>query len=350
MKTIYQYIMVMLSLMLVASCNNDGDTVTLSGFEAGELKATATDVVLTSEQSGNLVLAFAWNASELSVTQSDKYGTSAGLLVNTLQLSTESGFSSIKEYTETNYSKSFTGSVLNTLALSLGGKAGEATTIYARLKSSIGANQDPLYSNVVSVKVTPYEKVFYLYMPKADSYTDFSNKLCSREGDGEYEGYVQASQWDNFKFSTEANMTTGTVYGSSASGLYILDSSDAMWNIWFDEGGYFLIKASTNTQTWSKTAITSFSITGEFNAWSLTSDVMTYDSTTKKWSVTCNISNVLYGIQIIGNQNWSFKYGDADGNGELTSGESIPVSEAGTYTITMDLSDPVKYTYTIAKN
>ncbi|WP_321479908.1 DUF5111 domain-containing protein [uncultured Bacteroides sp.] len=350
MKTINQYIFVMLSFFLLVSCNNDGDTAVLSGFGAGELKASVTDIVLTNELNGNLVLSLAWNTAEPVVSPSDKYGTAADLVTNILQFSTESNFATIKEFTETNSAKSFIGSALNSLALNMGAKAGQPITLYARLKSVLGGNVEPEYSNVVSLNITPFEKAFYLYMPKANNYTDFSNKLCSREGDGKYEGYVEAAQWDNFKFSTEASMTTGTVFGSAPNSLYSLDSSSDQWNIWFDEGGYFLVKANTNTLTWSKTAITSFCVTGEFNGWSLSDDPMTYDSTTKKWSVTCNISTVLYGIQIIGNQNWDFKYGDNDATGELSAGESIAIAQTGVYTITMDLSDPTKYTYTITKN
>ncbi len=100
--------------------------------------------------------------------------------------------------------------------------------------------------------------------------------------------------------------------------------------------------------TWSKTAVTSFCVTGEFNSWSLTANPMTYDATNKVWTTVCNISTVLYGIQIIGNQNWDFKYGDTNANGTLTlGGGNIVVNTPGTYTITMDLSNPGKYTYSI---
>jgi hypothetical protein len=121
-----------------------------------------------------------------------------------------------------------------------------------------------------------------------------------------------------------------------------------MWNIWFDEGGYFLVKADLNSMSWSKKAVSSFAVTGEFNSWSITANPMTYDPTRKVWTATCNISTVLYGIQIIGNADWAFKYGDTDKNGTLVlGGSNITIAAPGTYTITMDLSNPAKYTYKI---
>ena len=43
----------------------------------------------------------------------------------------------------------------------------------------------------------------------------------------------------------------------------------------------------------------------------------------KVWTANCNISTIGYGIQIIANGDWSYKYGDNRGtknSGELTLG------------------------------
>lgn len=350
MKTIHSYIFFLLLPLLFVSCDRDGDIITLSDVQEGELLASASNVVLSNETAGALMLSLTWNTDSLKITHSDKYGISETAMTNTLQLDTLQSFANPKESIETGVSKSFTGSALNSLVLSMGLKPGKATTIYARLKSSIGANMKLLYSNVVSFTVTPYDVISFLYMPGdvSGGWNNYTTKLCSPSSNGEYEGYVAATQWANFKFCTEPNNTTAIYYGSLPNSLYTLDSSSSQWNIWFDEGGYFLVKANTNTMTWSKTAISSFCITGEFNGWSLTANPMTYNSVNKVWTVTCNISTVLYGIQIIANQDWNFKYGDNNNNGVLTlGGSNIVIASPGTYTITMDLSKPEKYTYTI---
>lgn len=348
MKTINKYIFLFLLAILAVSCNSDGDEVVLSGFQEGELKATASEVVLTNDNSGKLVLSFMWNAGELANTYSQKYGLPADALKTTLQFDTQSSFASAKDVVETAGAKSYTGKALNSLALSMGLEIGQPAKLYVRLKSTIAANVDPLYSNVVEVTVTPYEEIAFLYMPGdlSGGWDKYTTRLCSRNGNGEYEGFVNAQQWNNFKFTTEMSSTSGITYGSNKDDLYTLDDSSAQWNIWFEEAGYFLLKANTNTMKWSKTKITAFAVTGEFNAWSLATDVMTYDAVNQVWKVTCNISNTLYGIQIIANNDWNSKYGGS--NGEITlGGANIEIATPGTYTITMNLSNPEKYTYTI---
>lgn len=346
MRSLYKYI-VLLMLPLFFACDKDGDMIMLSGFQEGVLQATATEVALSAENNSTLVYTLMWNTSELAVSYPEKYGLPAAALTNTLQFSTDAAFTSPKESAETSSSKGYTGKALNALALSMGIEPAETKTIYIRIKSSIGTNIDPLYSNVVELSVTPYEEISYLYMPGINGDNgDFSVKLCSRSGNGEYEGFAEAKIWANFKFTTEPSLTTGTIYGSNPDNLYSLDPSESQWNIWFDEGGYFLLKASTNNLSWSKKAITAFAITGEFNGWSLTASPMNYDSAKKVWTATCNVTTVLYGIQIIANNDWGFAFGGA--NGELTQGSAnIVIDQPGTYTITMDLSNSQKYTYSI---
>lgn len=350
MKSLNLYIFLLLATLLGMSCENDGDRVVLSGFQEAELKATATNVVLSNENSGKLVFSLMWDAGQLQNTYSERYGISATALTTTLQFSTQNTFSEVKEVVETSSSKSYTGKALNSLALSLGLETGKAATIFIRLQSSIAANIQPLFSNVIELTVTPYEEIAFLYMPGdlSGGWDKYTTKVCSRAGNGEYEGFVEAAQWNNFKFTTEMSSTSGITYGSSPTDLYALDDSKDQWNIWFEEGGYFLIKANTNTMKWSKIAITGFYITGEFNGWNPTANAMTYDSAKKRWTITCNITTTLYGIQILANGDWAMAYGDDNKNGELTlGGANIVINEPGTYTITMDLSNPEKYTYTI---
>ena len=305
------------------------------GFSA----STSTAVLNKTDAKTHNAITFQWDSLA--------YGINTPITF-TLQMDSLKGdFSKpIQEEIVTNkFNVSYTDSVLNLKALQLKLAPAAEGQIKVRLKANLAFNQLVSYSKVLTIKLTPYEiikPVSYLYLSGLGN-----EKLCSPDNDGKYEGYVKAAQWANFKFSTGPD-GTGTVYGSLANSLYSLDTSAAQWNVWFDEGGYFLLKANTNNMTWSKTAVTSFCVTGEFNSWSLTANPMTYDATNKVWTAVCNISTVLYGIQIIGNQNWDFKYGDTNATGALTlSGANIVVNTPGTYTVTMDLSNPGKYTYSI---
>lgn len=349
MKSINLYILLFAIIpMLFSSCEKDGDMVTLSDVQPGELIVSDNNVILSDANSGSYVFSVAWNTKQLEINHAEKYGLATTALTNTVQFDTVSTFTNPKESVETATSKSFTGSSLNSFVLSMGLAPGKAQKIYVRLKSSIGANEDLLYSKISSFTVTPYDVIAFLYMPGMVNWSDFSVKLCSPNSNGKYEGYVEAAQWANFKFSTTASTTAGTVYGSLANSLYTLDAGTSQWNIWFDEGGYFLLNANTNNLTWSKTKITSFSIAGDFNGWSTTANPMTYDAVNKVWTATCNFKGGEWGnnFKIIANNAWDIVYGDSSGKGILKPGEST-AAPTGTYTVTMDLSHPEKYTYTI---
>jgi len=256
------------------------------------------------------------------------------------------------------YQISFSDSILNIICLNnLKLIADYENEIKVRIKAAMAYGNMPVYTNVLNLKITPFAgtKVFsYLYMPGTASggWDNYSNKICSRNNDGVYEGYLKNEKNKNFKFTTDKSFDTGRVIGCVPRELYKLsEDKTSFWNIWFDEDGYFLIKADLNTMTWSKTAITSFNVTGDFNSWSLTANPMLYNPITKEWTANCDISTIGTGIQIIANGEWTFKYGDngfgKDG-GELNlgGGNIIPTS-TGIKKVIMDLSQPEKYTYRI---
>lgn len=339
----------LLPVLLFTACKKDGDTVTLESIEPNALVASATELVLTNATAGDNVFSLSWSRDSLRISHADQYGLAATALTNTLQFDTVSDFTHPKESLETGVQKMYTGTALNMLVLSMGLKPEEPKTIYIRLRSVVGANLDPLYTSTVSVTVTPFNLVSFLYMPGDVSGGDnnYSVKLCSPSSDGLYEGYVKATQWDNFKFTEQPNKD-GVVYGSVPNDLYTLDPSAAQWDIWFDEGGYFLVKANTNNLTWSKTTINSFHISGDFNDWSTTANPMTYDAVNKVWTATCNFQPGQWGnsFQIIANSDWVIVYGDDDGDGVLGAGQKV-FPPTGTHTVTMNLSNPEKYTITI---
>ncbi|MCI1778694.1 MAG: DUF5114 domain-containing protein [Bacteroidales bacterium] len=197
----------------------------------------------------------------------------------------------------------------------------------------------------------------WMYIVDKDDNSIVKTSLYSSSSDAKYTGFYNASEWENFMFS-DASDGTGKIYGSAPvdnTGLYRLYCSSDKWNIWFDAGGYFYIEANFNdsSRSWSKTAITSISVLGDFNEWSLTSDVMTYDSSSKLWTATCNPSSWgTYGIKFIINGDWNWAYTDSNSDGILEPGttEFMPSIAAGSCTITLDLNDPSQLKYTITAN
>jgi hypothetical protein len=78
---------------------------------------------------------------------------------------------------------------------------------------------------------------------------------------------------------------------------------------------------------------------------------MTYDKTKKLWSVTANLTAAEFKFRA--NNAWTYNLGKLktapNGVNLQYDGDNIAV-EAGNYTITLDLSVPRVYKYTITKN
>ena len=347
-KIIYKLSVFVLGLISLQACTDDDIKYSITMPAEGEFVMTpsSTELILDNNNASTHIAAiFQWDSLTYGISTPVTY---------TLQFDNADGSfeSPLEEAIIVNtYSKSYTDSVFNKMMLNqLNLQEEVEATIKVRLKANLAHENNTVYSNISEIKVTPYalpKTAAFLYMPGLTSWSDYSTKLCSKTNNGTYEGYVEAAQWANFKFTSSPDMN-GAVYGSLANSLYSLDASASMWNIWFDAGGYFLVKADLNTMTWSKTAITSMCVTGDFNSWSLTANPMTYDSANKVWTSNCNIANIGYGIQIIVNGDWNFKYGDTDKDGSLVlGGSNIMPPTTGEKTITVNLSNPERYSYTI---
>jgi hypothetical protein len=353
-KKIFHLSALVLGLIFISSCTDNNLKYIATAPAAGEFKLTSSlDSIVLHETGGgaHTAIAFQWDSMVYKVSTPVTY---------TIQIDTLNGnfANPLEEEIATDtYKISYSDSILNKKCLNLLMlKPDVRNIIQVRIKANLAFGNMPVYSNVKTLKITPYSVrkiVSFMYMPGdvSGGWSKYTTMICSKNNDGKYEGYVQAAQWANFKFTNKSD-GTGTFYGSSATlGLYTLDASAAQWNIWFDAGGYFMVKADLNLMTWSKTAVTSFCVTGDFNSWSLTANPMTYDAVNNVWTASCNISTIGYGFQIIGNGDWSYKYGDNNGgkdSGELTlGGANIMPASTGTRTVTMDLSHPEKYTYTI---
>ncbi len=352
-KNILRLSALLFSLILIASCTDNEVKYMAQLPKTGDfkLKSSSDSIILRDTMaSTHTAIAFNWDSLVYKVSTPVTF---------TLQMDTANGnfANPLEEDIPLNtYKTAYTDSIFNKKMQNLLKlKPNIASHVQVRVKANLAFGNLPVFSNTLNLSVTPYKIakiVSYLYMPGplSGGWNNFTNKLCSRNNDGNYEGYIKANQWDNFKFTTKADYT-GSTYGSKPNSLYTLDAASDQWNIWFDAAGYFLIKADLNNMNWNKTAINSFCVTGDFNNWSLTANPMTYDTVNKVWTASCTISTIGYGFQIIGNGDWGFKYGDNDGGkdaGELTfGGANIKPTSTGTKTITMDLSNPAQYTYKI---
>ncbi|WP_372776456.1 DUF5114 domain-containing protein [Mangrovibacterium sp.] len=354
MKTIKHFLIALMSIAAFTACEKDGDLITLSGLEQSELMATESTVVLTQETSAEHALSLTWTTSTLTV--SDPTMLAPNVLSTTLQVSASEDFSgTIQESVESSLSHTYTVAQLNTIAKNLGATPDAATPVYFRLEASVGANMNPVYSNMITVNITTYEIDMSIGFILNSDQEATGATLYSADSDGEYVGFMGATAWYSF-FLEEGD---GTVWGNDAvSGTaFVTSSEDGSWNCWFPgQGGCYYVDFNTNSQNWSALWIPTLTVSGDI------SGELTFDRPNVKWTLPFTATSTTMTIQVSGTGN---QYNNATGtddeaaidtpvafaqNGsyvELVSqaGDiTVTVPQAGDYTLTIDLSDPTAWT------
>ena len=234
-----------------------------------------------------------------------------------------------------------------------------------RIKASAGALA-AMYSNVVGIVVTPYTTDNpKLWVPggyaKASGYPNNWDPATSPQlsasayGKVDFEGYIYFAPFKGVKEEDEYKFTSfpewkGEYAAGTAPGTIALSGP----NFKIPASGYYKIEVDTEKLTYKATA-TSWAVTGSGtpNGWpdnGVQDHNMTYNPTTKVWTVTLNLSAA--EIKFRANDGWDLAYGDDGANGSLEPGNAanIKVPSAGNYTITLDLSSPRNYKYTLTKN
>lgn len=161
--------------------------------------------------------------------------------------------------------------------------------------------------------------------------TDFMN----------YGGFVSLD--GEFKFTSEKNWD-GVNYGAGAKDGAL--STDGGAGNLKAEKGFYLLKANISSLTWSAVLIQTFGLIGSATdgGWD-TSTPMTFDAAKSEYSITAALKDG--ELKFRANDVWDVNLG---GDPEhLTFGGANIAVKAGTYKITLSLSDAQKYTCTIAK-
>jgi hypothetical protein len=248
---------------------------------------------------------------------------------------------------------------LNTAALTLKALPFVAADFEVRVKSTVAANI--MYSNVTGIVVTPYTtETPKLWIPggyqNASGYgadwTPGSAPTLLAEGYGKtaFEGYVYFAAASEFLFTPASNFDNKYTKGTAA-GTLIYNGSD---NLKIDAPGYYKIKADTDPAklTYSATKL-SWGVVGNATPGGWDADTpMTYNPTTKKWTITVVLtaqSAPDNGLKFRANNSWDFNFGDTGADGKLEDGGTNIGTTAGTFLITLDLSNPRNYTYTMVK-
>lgn len=172
---------------------------------------------------------------------------------------------------------------------------------------------------------------------------------------GRFEGYVNITGDgpQGLKF-TDAPDWDHTNYGDGGHGMLSKDGQAP--DLTVPSAGYYELTVDLNKNTWSATK-TTWSVIGNATPGDWEKDSpMTYDPDKQVWTVTLPIK-VAGSFKFRANNAWKIDFGlDADGHlayadnpflGYNEKIKDLTVPDDGTYTITLDLHVPGKYTYSI---
>lgn len=250
---------------------------------------------------------------------------------------------------------SVTVEAMNNAALALKLTPFAPAELEVRVKSTAGV-MAPMLSNVVGIVVTPYTTENpKLWVPggyaKASGYPNDWDPATSPQlsasafGKVDFEGYVNFNDANaEYKFTSFPEWKGEYAAGATPGTLALTGA-----NLKIPAAGYYLIVADTEKLTYKATA-TAWGIIGDATpgGWDA-STPMTYNKTTKLWTVTAVLSQK--EMKFRANNSWDLNLGDTGANGTMEyGGDNIKVPSAGTYTITLDLSSPRNYKYSLTKN
>jgi hypothetical protein len=167
-------------------------------------------------------------------------------------------------------------------------------------------------------------------------------------GATDYEGYIYLNGGHKFIApDTSGNFSWGnTDWGDNGSFAGILSNSANEVDCTATPG-YYKIQANTTTLTYNE-ILTTWSIIGTATSGGWNVDTpMTFNPSTQKWTVTVTLLGNMGEMKFRANNSWDINYGDTGADGSLDEGGANIIPPAGTHTITLDLSNPRAYTYTI---
>lgn len=345
--------MCILSIMM-ARCNEDPVLTVLHEVSfTGPVTVSADQIVLEESDSSTSVISFSWPEVDYfvaaPVTYSIQFTTAgdAATWANAYEIIAGNDVLSAE----------FTGKQLNEIGAELGLEPGVEQQLVCRVKSFVDR---AAYSESEYINLTTYE-VFAgytsLWVPGAYEGWDPSAApvIVSVNDDDVFEGYLYFPAGD-IKLTAQPAWEP-MAYGDGGDGN-LIEANYAGGNFNISEEGYYLVAADLNTMKYLLVKM-SWGIIGGATPGGWASDTpLTYNPETRKWSVTCDM--VASGsFKFRANGAWQYDFGlDEEGNmaycnhpwKAYVDRPQFTVPSDGNYTITLDLSDPGNYKYSIIKN
>ena len=353
MKNIFKYFMAALVVTGFASCEDEQDLKYVTPAASFQILTpqSGESVVLNPENLTNPALVLSWEDAN--------YGTPTEVTYTVQAAANGTDFATpIDIATTSNTFASIDVASLNTVATSAGLMPFTESGLDIRIKSSVGAQgSEEGYSNTITYLVTPFStelpKLAVVGNHNGWSFDNPPILASSAYGQTDYEGYVWLD--GEFKFVMPNNMGVfawpdaggGPNYGAGANAGTIAENGGNLTAT----AGYYLVKVDTDALTYSITAM-NWGVIGNATPTGWDSDTdMVYNPDTRLLTVTLSLIPQAApdnGMKFRANDDWGVNYGDSGADGTLDlGGTNIGIENAGTYLITMDLSHPRAYTYSL---
>lgn len=339
MKTILSKVLLLsMAVTLLFSCKKDETQAVATAGKAAALNASQNTLVLTKANATTTAVTF-------TVTPPD-FGYQAAV-TNTIQIAKKgTNFVGAKEVTldAKATTKAYTTIDFNALMLSMGLPTGVVSDVDVRVVSKISETMAPVFSNMVSLKVTPYALISYIYAVGDFVGWNINNpdSLISPTSNGIFTGVLD--------FRTSGSRAFLIVPAKSWSNKYADGGSGKLT---FNSGGDLI--APTNYHYQVTVNLNDLTIKYDKLSWGIIGDAtgswgsdkdMLYNNGTRTWSITTALEGGKE-MKFRLNDDWGTNYGDNGANGSVElNGDNIKVATSGNYRIVLDL---VNNTYTLTK-
>lgn len=348
-------------MFLATSCDKDGEMLKVTEPGApSDFSASPTEVVLTSDGTDVLALSLVWTAGALPEVSDPTIALPDDLTEESIQFSSTEDFASYSEIflEKGQTSLQFTGGELSKLLMKFGMTEVQQYSLYTRLAVKMGTKYT--YGTTMVIKVTPYavETGWMQIVSKTDVTDVLATLYCKDATPTLFEGFaVPSGGWYNCFFIA----ADGTQWGCNADWTAFSLVANSENNCWFAEpSGCQYVYADTANELWWHVNVPTVNVNidgapvelkysksaGGYSGTITTSSAntaITITGTGARFDITtgtdAGIAGIPYPFCLVPSGTGSFEFINAE-----STTDSYTIENAGTYTITFNVSD---YTWTL---
>jgi hypothetical protein len=362
MKTVLTKFMVFggIILLMLSACKKGDTLVTSNGGKAGALTSSATTLVLQKASLTDTTKVINFNFTQAN------YGYSA-VVTNTLQIDKAGdNWANPTSVTLNNkvLSQGYSTIDFDNILLKQGLIGGTASTVQVRLVQSISSTVTPVYSNVLTLTVTPFNLTSWLYAVGAFQGWNAAtaDSLLSATSNGIYIGIINFTAGNNQFLILPAKSFTNKYGTNDAPGITSRTVTYNGSNNFYAPAvaGQYIVTLNLNTNTISFALANTYSVIGSSTPggnFSTDIDLTKYvnDGVTG-WTATMALT--VGQIKFRQNHDWTYSWGDVtpvDGiNATNSNGGNINIATAKSYVVSFNIlpsvigvTPPVTATYSL---